>query len=97
MIYDIINGQEVTKKVINNTPSSRTVPWCPDIMDDALYYYSVVESKKHGKDEDHAKKLYSYIYGGILTKKISTKDISQSGDIIINIRGVDTSVPCLLG
>jgi hypothetical protein len=97
LIYDIINGQEAVKKIVNNTASSRAIPGYPDITDDALYCYAVQQSKDLGKNTDHADKLYSCIYGALFIGRITMQDIQLRDDIIVSIGKIDPVIPCLLG
>lgn len=97
LTYDIINGQEVVKRIVNNTASSRAVPGYPDITDDVLYCYAVHQSKMLGKNAEHAAKLYSCIYGALFIGRITMQDIQLRDDIIVSIGKIDPSIPCLLG
>lgn len=97
IIHDIMHNIDKPVMAITPTRMSKQQVVMGNIGDDAIYNFARRESQKYGLDNNHTDKLYSCIYTAIYVGDITNKDVEVDGQIITNIRGIDTRTPCIIG
>lgn len=94
LIHDIMHGQErATKPIIIEPSSSRTL--ITGISDDAIFSYTLRESKRLGRDDHYSEQLRSCIYTALLLENITYRDFVIVNGRISSINGIDTSIPSI--
>lgn len=93
-IHDIMTRKKVSKKASQAMASTTRVRNGGFSLDE-LYFFAVREAERLGKGDDHANKIWGCIYSSIYLKEITPVDLIYKGDLLISIRGIDTSIPRL--
>lgn len=87
LIHDIVLGTEPAQRMA----ASSVIRKKPVICDDAISKYAV----SMGRDQNHSNKLLSCIYTAIYMGYVTPRDIIYSGNVIVDIKGIDVSTPCI--
>lgn len=87
LTHDIILGTEPAQRMA----TSSVVRKKPTICNDAISKYASTV----GRDQHHASKLLSCIYTAIYMGYITPRDIIYSGNIIVDIKGIDVHEPSI--
>lgn len=90
LVHDILTAK-VRKTVVSASTSTRTRNGGFSI--DELFLFARREAERLKKDEDFADKIWGCIYSCLYLKLITPNDLIYKDDLLVGIRGIDTSIP----
>lgn len=93
LIHDIMSSK-LKKSVVVSTPSTRTRN--AGFHMDELYMFSRREADRLHRDDEHADKIWGCIYSSIYLAEITAGDLIYKDGVLVGIRKIDTTVPCLV-